>query len=48
MQGVRDWNHIKEMEKRNAKAGWLHDPSSQVSPKNKYLSFHFKNTACFN
>lgn len=24
------------------------DPSSQVSPKNKYLNFHFKNTACLN
>lgn len=36
MQGVRDWDHPGEPEKRNAKVG----PNAQVSPENKHFHFH--------
>lgn len=40
--GLRDWIHLGEMKKRNARSELLYDPASF---KNKQLNFHFKNTA---
>lgn len=45
---VRDGDHLRELGREMQRLNGLHDPISQVSPKNKHLILHFKNTACFN
>lgn len=43
---VRDRDHLGELGKEMQRLTGLHDTISQVSPKNKHLNLHFKNTAC--